>query len=234
MSKIDKWFASDRNFETGIQLLKELGFKDRQILANLENPAKPISQRQEKLEWCLLRRAGLPESVLFPASAQPSAKDEHAAAPPSAGSLQSKMAQFVDNPVFDVSQLPEELRDKFLRIKTIYREMDDAHTAAKNAESDETRMEKINLVKSLENEQLAYWRELDAWANENGALKAHTPSLTIEEAKKRRRIVKGNITRAEKELGLLKGAKLKNRKASIKEWAEELQTLDAQIDGVTV
>ena len=83
------------------------------------------------------------------------------------GPGRSKKLRVVDNPLVEITQLPEALQQKYLQNKDLYKEIAGAHAAMREAKSDDERKELYSELQRLEAQHASNWQEIDSWWLEN-------------------------------------------------------------------
>lgn len=71
--------------------------------------------------------------------------------------------RIADNPIVELSRLPEGLQQKYLQNKELYKEIAGAHAAMKESKSDEERRELYSQIQALESQHQSNWKEIDEW-----------------------------------------------------------------------
>jgi uncharacterized protein YneF (UPF0154 family) len=141
-----------------------------------------------------------------------------------------KSVRITDNPFVDISQLPDNLKENYLRIKAIPQELAGAHGEMKASTTNSERAIKLKLCKDLEAERKALWKTIDDWWTENkGNIKEQEPEATadLSAIDKRLETLRKAINRAENELkaGGLDAKKKAARKEKIAAWKQEQKEL---------
>jgi hypothetical protein len=78
-----------------------------------------------------------------------------------------KPVRIVDNPLVEITALPEALQQKYLQNKELYKEIAGTHAAMREAEDDEQRKGFYSELQRLEAQHASNWQEIDAWWKEN-------------------------------------------------------------------
>lgn len=224
MNKATQWLADPhRVYADGLRLYAEVFGTDKQydFFAGASNPE--IGTLHFNLLEEKMRRA----SRMLPADQETSAPEVQI--PVRAKSAKPSFSNpdhihIVDNPLVEVTQLPEKFQKLFFDNKRITIELAAAHAELKTATSDDARKELLARAKSLEKTRSSNWKAIDQWWSEN---KGPVPDQGKDENEKRRETLRKNIRRAEAEIasGKLDAPKTKSRNTKLAAWKQELSDL---------
>lgn len=224
MNKAGQWLADpQRVYADGLRLYAEVFGTDKQydFFAGASNPE--IGTLHFNLLEEKMRRA----ARMLPAEQEtsvPEVKTPVRAKSAKPSFSNPDQIHIVDNPLVEVTQLPEKLQKLFFDNKRMTIELAAAHAELKTATSDDARKELLARAKSLEKTRASNWKVIDQWWSEN---KGTGTDAKLDENAKRRETLLKNIRRAETEIssGKLDEAKIKSRKTKLATWKQELSDL---------
>lgn len=242
MNKAQAWLKDPRrDYAEGVAIYKEAMGNDKALqFFNQVSSAKPgtlhfnmLMERMQKVARVMVVKQAdkLPDITTeeIKAPAKPVAGKPAKTMREIIREKADKSVRIVDNPFVDISQLPDNLKTNYLRIKEIPKKLAGAHGEMKAATTDTERAAKLQLCKDLEDEKKALWLTIDDWWKSNKAGKApeqETPA-DLSNIDKRLETLRKAINRAENELktGTLDAKKKTVRKEKIAVWKKEQKEL---------
>lgn len=148
---------------------------------------------------------------------------------------------FGDSALVDLTKLPAPLQEKYVGIKDAWKFISELHTILQNeTTTEEERAEALDQMLAAKDSIDESWAQIRAFCDVTPEAKKveelpENPNVTgqqLIDAYKRLVLVRGNISRAQKELETLKDAKaIGKRKDSIAGWEKEIEECKATLAG---
>lgn len=226
MNKATQWLADpERTYADGLRLYTEVFGTDKQydFFAGVSGPEKG------SLHFNLLEEKIRKAARMLPVETEMAATEVKKSVrvkntKPSFSNPDH--IRVVDNPLVEVTALPEELQQKYFENKSLTLELAAEHASMKDASSDQQRAVHLENLKQLEKQRDENWLAIDSWwkANKPGA-DPKPPADTNES--KRRETLRKAIHRAEQEIasGKLDEKKTLARNEKLAAWKKELEDL---------
>ena len=226
MNKATLWLADpERTYPDGLRLYTEVFGTDKQydFFAGVSSPDKG-SLHFNLLEEKIRRAARmLPEETELPSTEGKNPVRVKSTKPSFSNPDHIRV---VDNPLVEVTALPEELQQKYFENKSLTLELAAEHASMKDASSDAQRAVHLENLKRIEKHRDENWQAIDSWwkANKPGA--DPKPVAETNESKRRETLRKA-IHRAEQEIasGKLDEKKVLARNEKLAAWKKELEDL---------
>lgn len=227
MNKATKWLSdSSRTYAEGLKIYVEaFGTDDRYHFFSGVSDASMGSLHFNLLEEKMHKAARiLPAVDELPPSTKASTFKVAAVRSSKPGKV-----RIVDNPLVEVTQLPETHQKMYFDNKRLTIEIAAEHSRLKSDITRDARAECLEKLKQLEASRRKNWEKIDAWWNLNkGSLAALPEENTVNT--KRKDTLRKNIHRAEKELtaGNLDKARIAARQIKLETWKQELKDISNQ------
>jgi hypothetical protein len=226
MNKATQWLADpQRKYADGLRMYAEVFGTDKQydFFAGVSSPDKG-SLHFNLLEEKIRRAARmLPEETELPATDIKKSVRVKSTKPSFSNPDHIRV---VDNPLVEVTALPEELQQKYFENKSLTLELAAEHASLKDASSDQQRALHLENLKRIEKHRDENWQAIDSWwkANKPGA--DPKPATDTNESKRRETLRKA-VHRAEQEIasGKLDEKKTLARNEKLAAWKKELEDL---------
>jgi hypothetical protein len=225
MNKATQWLADpQRKYADGLRMYAEVFGTDKQYDFFAGAPDPVIGSLHFNLLEEKIRKA----ARLLPAEAETAStvtvsKKAESARPTRPN---TDKVRIVDNPLVEVTALPEDLQQKYFENKSLTLELAAEHASLKQASTDEQRAAHLENARRLEKQRDENWQAIDSWWKQNKTVQTPQPAADTNEAKRRETLRKA-IHRAEQEIasGSLDERKVLARKEKLSAWKKELEDL---------
>jgi hypothetical protein len=226
MNKATQWLADpERTYADGLRLYTEVFGTDKQydFFAGVSSPDKG------SLHFNLLEEKIRKAARMLPEETEMSATEVKKSirvknTKPSYSNPDH--IRVVDNPLVEVTSLPEELQQKYFENKSLTLELAAEHASMKDASSDAQRAVHLENLKRIEKQRDENWQAIDSWWKANKPGVNPKPAAETNESKRRETLRKA-IHRAEQEIasGKLDEKKTLARNEKLAAWKKELEDL---------
>lgn len=168
MTTASDWLKSpNRNYADGVQLLKQLDSKDRQLeFLSVANPTDyQVQLLRERIARCV--RLGKQARVETKAEVTGADKTVQIVKKNQQATEQQQRVTIDKNPIVRLEELPSEMQIKYQAAMTAGRKLSSLKEALKVAKNDAERADIGQQLDTIEGEKNKLWGEVDAWWNAN-------------------------------------------------------------------
>lgn len=241
MNNIQHWLSDDkRNYQDGLALYNQYktsakhdkffnsvsnpdpgGIHFNMLTTQLQNISRKLKQNPS-----LIKGKSLEVKKLSPTIKAAKLSDEEA-----------KRPRVVDNPLVDVKELPEHLKEKYFENKNLIKERSKVHAEMRNLpddkKNDADRKKLAGQVLNLDKKMADNWKAIDTWwkQRQEGEKEPAKQKDVVKEAlekKKRVGLLKNYINREQKKIEK-DPAREKEGKKKIDAWEQELEKLENEL-----
>jgi len=225
MNKAIQWLTDpDRKYSDGLRMYAEVFGTDKQydFFAGATDPGIG------SLHFNLLEEKIRKAARLLPSAEESVPEVKISKRPEKADTSRSNpdKIRIVDNPLVDVTALPEELQQLYFDNKKLTLDIATEHASMKQAATDQERAVHLANAKRIEKQRAENWQAIDLWWKQNKP-EAGQKLVTESVDSKRKETLRKAIHRAEQEIasGTLDDKKIKAREEKLAAWKKELEDL---------